>query len=135
MRDKIFFPTHFPLFVTLGPNAIDILTGDLRIYVYFDVDAFTAICKSIEVKPRWISPRELRGSKYRISTNIPDPPKFASGYLGLEYPEGHVRIFMHGLLYSMAYELETGESVARIFKTKDMSAGAERRTSSLSDSD
>ena len=109
LKEKVFIPSHFPLFAILDmESSIDLLTDALRIYVYFDIDMFWNICEHFGISPRWISVKEYRRTFGKRLPRIFDPPLFPKGYLGFE---GH-GVFMHGLLFSLVYELETGASIA-----------------------
>ena len=109
LKEKVFIPSHFPLFAVLdAESSIDLLTDSLRIYTYFDVDMFWNICEHLAVPPRWISVREYRRTIGKRLPKIFDPPLFPKGYFGFK---GH-GVFLHGLLWSLVYELETGASIA-----------------------
>jgi hypothetical protein len=118
MRQKIFSPTRMPIFLMLGPrNGIDVLTDTLRIYVYFDVDLFHQICQGMALQPSWMTQKEYRRSLGRQLPHKFGPPLFPRGYLSFGESDNR-RVFMHGMLENLVFELETGTSVARKLKTK-----------------
>ena len=118
MRRKVFSPTRIPIFAMLGPrNGIDVLTDVLRIYVYFDVDSFYELCQSVGLQPTWMSEKEYRRSLGKQLSRMSSPPLFSRGYLSFGKGDNR-RVFMHGMLGSLVYELETGFSVARKLKVE-----------------
>jgi hypothetical protein len=118
MRQKVFSPTRIPIFAMLGSrNGIDLLTDALRIYVYFDVDSFYKLCQDVGLRPAWMSEREYRRSLGRQLPHMFDPPLFSRGYLSFGTGDNR-RVFMHGMLENLVYELETGFSVARKLKVE-----------------
>ena len=109
LKEKVFIPSHFPLFAMLDTeSSIDLLTDALRIYVHFDVDVFWNICEHFRISPHWISVKEYQQTFGKRLPRIFHSPLFPKGYLGFK---GH-GVFMHGLLWSLVYELETGASIA-----------------------
>lgn len=75
------------------PRQVDLVMGHIRLFAYFDIEAFLEGVRSVGIKVSWITgtiPREISS----LTTRIPGSPN-AYG-VEVEFPSGNVQTFLAG---------------------------------------
>jgi len=112
LRDSIYIPTHPPLYF-LGLNdqhLIDLVCEDIDIFIHFNGDRFLEMCNERGLSARWSTDKEFRQGK--SNKTIYD---FGEKHLYVSKNDIKMPI-LHGPIYSILYELESGYSVIERIK-------------------
>jgi len=115
-KEKIFVPTHPPIFFVLKEKyAVDLLTDKIDIYIYFDYQRFFEMCKKRNLNPRWLGASDLMKGKNKNSTSY--LPDFDGKYLEIADASNKSKsTFGYGLLYRILFEFQWGYNVIDQFK-------------------
>lgn len=115
-KEKIFVPTHPPIFFVLKEKyAVDLLIDKIDIYIYFDYQRFFEMCKERGLNPRWLSVSDLAKGENKNSTSY--LPDFDGKYLEIADTSNKSKsTFGYGLLYRILFEFQWGYNVIDQFK-------------------
>ncbi|HCX38867.1 MAG TPA: hypothetical protein DHS36_01210 [Candidatus Veblenbacteria bacterium] len=110
LRDKVFFPTHRPIFSILKSRyAIELIMGNVDIYIYFDHDRFVEMCKEKKLPVRWQSKKEIL-KESKDHSFISNFPLFKGNLLSVGPPDNEMTMG-YGILFRMIYEFQSGYNV------------------------
>ncbi len=113
-RNKVFSPTHVPIFFNLPQKqAVDLLTDALGIYIYFDPERFFDLCQKNGLQPSWSDYEAvIQGESKYVRSSI-----FRLGNKSLTFLVKKKQFqFTYGFLFRIVYEFQTADSVIKQLK-------------------
>ncbi len=114
LKNKVFSFTHEPLFFNVPQKrAVDLLTGKLAIYIYFDSKEFFRLCKKANLKPSWDNyEKSIQGEPRHVRRAIVN---FNGKCLAYGTKDKRFQ-FTYGFLFRIVHEMQTATSVIEQLK-------------------